>query len=313
VHVGRLDGRAFSLPTLKRLATMLWMAEPTLRSTRDPRSPNYHNRYTWGAETRRYSRLAGEIVNNNNKRFVEFGNNDDDDDNDDDDEEREQVARVLRDSSNGDNTKPREMMSPDDLKAIHLIWQQKSHQDLGLLLSGSERQYRRLGFNFSAFGLEDDRAARSPRTVEFRVMEGTLRGDLVSGWLAICCTLAEVAAAIPSAAAVGVLRSDDHDHDHEEEEEGDGRFVRMLSHMVRQSGHHSHSHYSCHHHPTTTRGANNSCCGGPPEETPGGGGGGGGGAGGQRLAREFRELMQVLGVPEVRYRGFEEKIARENY
>ncbi len=52
---------AFSLLTLKRLATLLWLAEPTLRSIRNPNSENFNNQYTWGAEVRRYSRLATSI------------------------------------------------------------------------------------------------------------------------------------------------------------------------------------------------------------------------------------------------------------
>lgn len=58
VHIGRYDGKAFALPTLKKLATVFWLAEPIIRSVRNPKSPNFANVYTWGSEQRRYSRLA---------------------------------------------------------------------------------------------------------------------------------------------------------------------------------------------------------------------------------------------------------------
>jgi len=76
-------------------------------------------------------------------------------------------------------------------QAIRTIWEAASHVELGRLLSGPERQYRRLGFNFSAFGEEDERARTGPKTIEFRVLEGTQRPEIALGWLKICCKLVE--------------------------------------------------------------------------------------------------------------------------
>ena len=76
MHVGRIDGRPFSLLTLKRLATLLWLAESQLRSIRDPFSPNYNNIYTWGAEQRRYSRLAKALENGENLSHYYSGTDD---------------------------------------------------------------------------------------------------------------------------------------------------------------------------------------------------------------------------------------------
>lgn len=186
VHVGRLDGKAFTLPTLKKLATVFWLAEPILRSVRNPHSPNFSNSYTWGFEQRRYSRLAlaldplpvaGDGVNIaevilHRVRSRTFLRRDKEDD----------WHRHMGDtgSSAGRN------------EALRAIWQAASPQELGLLLSGTQREYRRLGFNFSAFGEEDERARTNPRTIEFRVMEGTLQSDLILGWLQICGKLVEL-------------------------------------------------------------------------------------------------------------------------
>ncbi|KAK0749123.1 hypothetical protein B0T18DRAFT_436764 [Schizothecium vesticola] len=157
VHLGRMDGRPLTLPTLQRLASLLWAAEPTLRSIRNPASPNYHNVFTWGSEMRRFSRLALDL------------------------------ASVVPDSN------PEPSIAQQDHEALDRIWGASSYLDLGRLLSGPTKQYRRLGFNFSSFGLEDDRAHRSPRTVEFRMMEGTTQGDLIHSWVRICASVCEAA------------------------------------------------------------------------------------------------------------------------
>ncbi|KAK1829423.1 hypothetical protein QBC39DRAFT_414018 [Podospora conica] len=157
VHLGRMDGRPFALPTLQRLASLLWAAEPTLRSIRNPSSPNYHNVFTWGSEMRRFSRLALEIA------------------------------------SSPSSNNPESSIAQQDHEALDKIWGASSYLDLGRLLSGPTKQYRRLGFNFSSFGLEDDRAHRSPRTIEFRMMEGTTRGDLIHSWVRICASVCEAA------------------------------------------------------------------------------------------------------------------------
>ncbi|KAK1750310.1 hypothetical protein QBC47DRAFT_353751 [Echria macrotheca] len=194
VHLGRIDGRSFALPTLKRLGSFLWAAEPTLRSIRDPRSPNYNNVYTWGSELRRYSRLA-EKVSESNTSLPRPA----------DDIEDAGVRRILCGQ-----------VMPQDRRALHEIWQAKTSLDLGRLLSGPGKQYRRLGFNFSAFGLEDERAHRSPRTIEFRMMEGTVQHDLILNWVIICSRICEVA----------MLRSDE-------------RFSGAVSRLLQGMGEHS--------------------------------------------------------------------------
>ena len=99
-------------------------------------------------------------------------------------------------------------MSPgEQFEAIRAIWMTASHQELGRLLSGDTKQYRRLGFNFSGFGEEDERARNGPKTIEFRHLEGTLDSGLVLGWMHICCTLLEVAVEEPSVRFDDIVRA----------------------------------------------------------------------------------------------------------
>jgi hypothetical protein len=156
VHLGRFDGRAFTLRTLKKLGTLFWMAEPILRGVKSDKSPNYDNTFTWSSPLRKRSRLWNQLRG-----------------------------------------------PPAD--ATMRIWECADSQALGRLLSGDGRQYRRLGFNFSAFGLEDERATRSPRTVEVRFLEGCgangdgsdknkdKGADQVEGWVLLCLALVRVA------------------------------------------------------------------------------------------------------------------------
>ena len=179
VHVGRIDGRPFSLPTLKRLATMLWLAESRLHSIRDPFSLNYNNTYTWGAEQRRYSRLAKALESKEDLAQYCSGTDD--------------MFTLMASALNSSGIE-----SGEQFQAIRAIWMTASHQELGRLLSGDTKQYWRLGFNFSGFGEEDERARNGPKTIEFQHLEGTLDSDLVLGWMHICCTLLEVAVEEPS-------------------------------------------------------------------------------------------------------------------
>ncbi|EFX06603.1 hypothetical protein CMQ_6924 [Grosmannia clavigera kw1407] len=189
VHVGRQDGRAFSLSTLKKLATIFWLAEPILRSVRNPHSPNFSNSYTWGFEQRRYSRLALAL---DCPKAAGDGFN---------------IAEAILQRVRSRNGLRRHKDDREDDWYLHMgeagpsaaqnealraIWQAVSHRELGLLLSGPQRKYRRLGFNFSAFGEEDERARTNPRTVEFRVLEGTMQSELILGWLQICGKLVEL-------------------------------------------------------------------------------------------------------------------------
>ncbi|KAL2258746.1 hypothetical protein VTK26DRAFT_7816 [Humicola hyalothermophila] len=245
IHLGRVDGRSWSLSTLKRLGSLLWAAEPTLRSIRDPSSANFHNIYTWGFAMRQHSRLAKLMRGVGSEMpgltlaepIMKIPD--------------EQVINGLRDLSH---------LPVKEIMAISEIWQAPSHLELGRLLSGSEKMYRRLGFNFSAFGEEDERARRSPRTVEFRFMEGSVDPDLILNWLGICGTIVETA----------VARSDD-------------RFASALSRALQLLTEDHLQHMA------------------RPGDRPG-----------ERRARQFRELMQAFGVPEMEYRGFAEKIEREH-
>lgn len=184
VHVGRCDGVAFTLPTLKKLATVFWLSEPILRSIRNPHSPNYTNAYTWGFDQRRYSRLALAMAQKSPTTDpVTIG--------------EEMLARVrssVRDEDDEDWHKYMNGTGQETFhsEALRAIWQSATSQELGLLLSGSQREHRRLGFNFSAFGGEDERSKTNPRTIEFRILEGTLQEELVQGWLQICGKLVEL-------------------------------------------------------------------------------------------------------------------------
>jgi hypothetical protein len=238
IHLGRMDGRPWSLSTLKRLGTLLWVAEPTLRSIRDPTSPNFDNTYTWGFALRERSRLARrlgglETVSSDFRAISDRQVN-------------EAIGRYSESA-----------VLPVEVTAAFLeIWKTSSHLQLGRLLSGPEKMYRRLGFNFSAFGEEDERARRNPRTIEFRMMDGSIDTRLILGWLAICGIIAESA----------VVRTDH-------------RFSAALELLLQRSDQRQLS----------------------DKETLG-----------ERRGREFRELMQALGVTEEHYRGFEDKIRREH-
>lgn len=188
IHVGRSDGRAFGLATLKRLATLLWLAEDLLRAVRDPASPNFHNVHTWGAEMRLHSRLA-EMVDRSRLREKDVISVVTPEANSYDAADRTTALEV-------DSGTPPHLAGLDDTDrfAIAAIWAAQSHLELGRMLSGSTKQFRRLGFNFSSLGEEDERARTGPRTVEFRVLEGTLSRGVVVPWTRICCALVEIAA-----------------------------------------------------------------------------------------------------------------------
>jgi hypothetical protein len=241
VHLGRMDGRPWSLSTLKRLAALLWVAEPTLRSIRNPQSPNYQNIYTWGFPLRQRSRLAGLVGNRATTVHLPS----------------------ISDLQVIDALQRQKTIPTQELHALVEIWNTTSHLELGQLLSGPDTKYRRLGFNFSAFGEEDERARRNPRTMEFRIMEGSINADLVSAWLRICGNIAETAVTA-----------------------SDGRFSSALAVSLRQSD--------------KRRRAEEAS--GSVKET----------LSSIRRGRDFRELMEALGVPEQHYRHFEEKIKREH-
>ncbi|KAK4197139.1 hypothetical protein QBC40DRAFT_334310 [Triangularia verruculosa] len=243
-HLGRVDDRPYALSTLKRLATILWVSEPILRSTRDPKSPNYENIYSWGFELVKHSRLAKRLEGLDGMLsgdLVATGAHDIPD---------RQIARAVCGQKS---------VSAENLTAFREIWKRTSHEELGKLLSGDTRMHRRLGFNFSAFGLEDERARTNPRTIEFRFMEGSTDIDMVLGWLTIGATIVDVAAS-----------------------RSDGRFEVALGRMLQKS----------------RKEGRETVVG---RETRG-----------DRLGRDFADLMKELGVSHDISRGFVEKITREN-
>lgn len=243
-HLGRIDDQPYSLSTLKRLATILWVSEPTLRSTRDPKSPNYDNIYSWGFELVKHSRLARSLDGLEGLLT------------------RQAVARQAHDISDRQIVRAicgQKTVSAKELAAFREIWSKTSHEELGKLLSGDTRMHRRLGFNFSAFGLEDERARTNPRTIEFRFMEGSTSIDMVLGWLTIGATIVEVSAC-----------------------KSDGRFEVTLGRLLQKSRESQR---------VTVVG----------QETRG-----------ERLGRDFAQLMEDLGVSHDLSRSFVEKITWEN-
>lgn len=154
VHVGRHDGRRLSLPSLQRLAALCWLAEPVLRGVKDPRSPNFVHKYTWSSPLRERSRLAAELL-------------------------------ALR--------KQQQKKQVSELRAIRRILASRSHVELGRLMTGEGRPYRRLGFNF--YSLVKETLSETDRTdletVECRFLEGTMAEDAILGWLQIYGCLVE--------------------------------------------------------------------------------------------------------------------------
>ncbi|KAK7935218.1 hypothetical protein PG985_000713 [Apiospora marii] len=159
VHVGRRDGRRLSLPSLQRLAVLCWLAEPVLRGVKDPRSPNFVHKYTWSSPLRERSRLAAELRNKQQQHY-----------------QKKQAS---------------------ELRAIRRILASRSHVELGQLMTGDERPYRRLGFNF--YSLVKETLSEADRTeletVECRFLEGTMTEDAILGWLQIYGCLVERALA----------------------------------------------------------------------------------------------------------------------
>lgn len=177
VHVGRKDCELFSLLTMKKLATLCWLGEPILRTLKDPKSPNFNHTYTWSSPMTQHSRLAMALRNKEDQALVyrkESGC-------------LNGLMKTLRGEVEEETT--------EQGAAIKAIWRTRSHLELGRLLSGCERQYRRLGFNFSALGQEDERARRGPKTVEFRFLEGPLSDEIVLAWIHICSILVETCVA----------------------------------------------------------------------------------------------------------------------
>lgn len=210
VHVGRHDGLFFSLKSMKKLATVLWLSEPILRGLKDPRSRNFDHTYTWSFPWREHSRIALALQGR-----LPGGQTIDDLSTGPEDEfdtflVRTNNARLTGASGNGSSSSSSSSLGGggggggddgDGLRfagahrqALRAIWRASTHAELGRMLCGTGRKYRRLGFNFHALGAEDARARASPRTVEFRFLEGCVDEGVVSGWVHVCVALAKLAA-----------------------------------------------------------------------------------------------------------------------
>lgn len=215
VHVGRADGRLLSLATFKRLATLAWLSEPILRGVKNPASPNFEQVYTWSSPLRRHSRLAmalsakeketrtayhkgkGGTVDNELFRmgdlqdfngFVAGVNQ----------------AWTAKKATTIQSSRPEnineifpELLESSDRQALEMIWRAPSHHDLGKMLSGAERQYRRLGFNFHSLEQDEEKTGlvAGPRTVEFRFLEGFIGTQVVHAWVRLCGELVALAVA----------------------------------------------------------------------------------------------------------------------
>lgn len=188
VHMGRLDGRPLLLGTFKRLATLAWLSEPILRGVKDPKSPNFEHVYTWSSPLRRHSRLgmalqdqAGELIDSDDSEdFRGFIAGVD---------EALAASNVTTILGSGDvDTRTADHLDSREVHALRSIWRAHSHQQLGRLLSGSERKYRRLGFNFHSLEQSEEGpgVASSPQTVEFRFLEGFLETGIVYAWVRLC-------------------------------------------------------------------------------------------------------------------------------
>jgi hypothetical protein len=186
VHIGRHDGLFYSLRNMKKLATVLWLSEPILRSLRDPKSRNFTHTFTWGSPWREQSRIALAL-----QRRLPDGRTIDD------------LATGHEDEfdiflAGGGGTGDQDKEKPpgptgEDRQALRAIWRAATHTELGSMLCGIETNTRRLGFNFHALAGETERARASPRTIEFRFLEGCIDDGVVVGWVQVCVALAKVA------------------------------------------------------------------------------------------------------------------------
>lgn len=201
VHVGRRDGRRLSLPSLQRLAVLCWLAEPVLRGVKDPRSPNFAHKYTWSSPLRERSRLAADL-------------------------RKQQQQQRLNISGQQKQT--------SEMRAIRHILASRSHVELGKLMTGEGRPYRRLGFNF--YSLVKETLAEADRTeletVECRFLEGTMAEDAILGWLQIYGCLVESALAPPRDPS----RNKDKVAEQEEGGQGKRLMLPLLLGLLEQTG-----------------------------------------------------------------------------
>lgn len=190
VHVGRDDGLFFSLGSMKRLATLLWLSEPILRSVKNPKSRNFDHTFTWSLPWRQHSRIALALDSHRNltggQTIDELytGNSDDFDAFFVNLNNARHISGLPGDSSH---------LGDEHHRALRAIWGASNHQELGRMLCGPEQRSRRLGFNFHSLAAEDERGRNSPRTIEFRFLEGFNDKDIVSGWVQVCTGIVKLA------------------------------------------------------------------------------------------------------------------------
>lgn len=219
VHFGRLDGRFLSISTMKRLATLAWLSEPILRGVKDPKSPNVDHVYTWSSPLRSYSRLGMALGIREGTRAVSdggCGHGPGDEEllaTGDIEDFTDFVAGVSsaliaakrtttglnvheNGDGDGDGLKATHLLDNFNRRALKMIWRAGNHQELGKMLSGSERKYRRLGFNFHSLVQEEQEVGSktSPRTIEFRFLEGFVDTQVVLAWVKLCGEMVALAA-----------------------------------------------------------------------------------------------------------------------
>lgn len=185
VHVGRSDGKFYTLKTMKKVASLLWLSEPLLRALKDPTSPNHDHHYTWSYSWRENSRiamaLATTLPDGRTLDDLYTGKADDFDD---------FLAKLNNARPNIDNGS-HELLQEHRL-ALKAVWGAVDHRELGHMLRGPEPKFRRLGFNFHA--LEANATGESvPRTIEFRFLEGFIDEKIVPAWVRLCGELIDLA------------------------------------------------------------------------------------------------------------------------
>lgn len=165
VHVGLADGSSFSKITLKKLGTILWLAEDRLEMLT---SPEIRERAGYRPLTK-FSRLA--------QRDAE-------------------AMRRLQNCSDADYVKWLELaLSPHNPlsggtgmvdkqrieESLRLLWMADTADDVRFLLEDPHPSQGRYPYDFQT------RPSQYPKkTVEFRMMEGTLDPDLIGKWAKLC-------------------------------------------------------------------------------------------------------------------------------
>lgn len=183
VHVGRADGKFYTLETMKKLATLLWLSEPLLRALKDPKSPNYDHHYTWSYSWRENSRIALAL-----QRRLPEGQTIDDLYTGKPYDFDSFVSKV--DFARVESHKESYVFLNEHREALRAIWRAADYKELAYILRGPERKLRRLGFNF--YALEQREDYEGPRTIEFRFLEGFIDQTIVPAWVRLCGELVDL-------------------------------------------------------------------------------------------------------------------------